>query len=127
MINRLSKKQKAELILFVIVLLFCLILYFFMSFFSKDGSFIKVYRDGELIGEYSLLENRSIDLSDGEDINILVIEDGACYMSDANCDDKICINEGKIQRDGETIVCLPHKLVVEVFSEDDAEVDTATR
>ena len=36
-------------------------------------------------------------------------------MKDAECPDKLCMRQGAISRDGQTIVCLPHKLVVEVI------------
>ena len=34
-----------------------------------------------------------------------------------NCPDKICVNHAAISKKGETIVCLPHKVVVEVVDE----------
>ena len=43
-------------------------------------------------------------------------------MKDADCPDKICINMGTIRKKGQTIICLPHKLVVEIT--DGKEMDT---
>ena len=40
-------------------------------------------------------------------------------MDDANCPDKLCVKQGKISKDGETITCLPNKVTVTVYGEDD--------
>ena len=84
--------------------------------FSEDGSAIAVTVDGQLYGTYTLSESREIPIElDGGISNVIVIEDGAAYMKDADCPDKLCMRQGAISRDGQTIVCLPHKLVVEVI------------
>ena len=41
-------------------------------------------------------------------------KDNAVYMSDADCPDKLCVHTGTIHKTGETIVCLPHRVVVEI-------------
>ena len=46
--------------------------------------------------------------------NTVVIENGTVYMKDADCPDKLCEKTGKISKNGETIVCLPHRVVVEI-------------
>ena len=38
-------------------------------------------------------------------------------MSKADCPDQICRNHAAISQTGETIVCLPHKAVIEITSE----------
>ena len=48
----------------------------------------------------------------------MVIEDNKAFMKDANCPDKICEGHSKISYKGETIVCLPHKVVIEIVTED---------
>ncbi|MBQ9155690.1 MAG: NusG domain II-containing protein [Eubacterium sp.] len=53
--------------------------------------------------------------------NILKIEDGRVSMVKADCPDKICVDHKPIRNVGETIVCLPHKLVVEIIDEGGVE------
>ena len=48
--------------------------------------------------------------------NVIVIKDGK-EMN--NCQDELCVKSHKISRDGEMIVCLPHKLYVKI--EDDSD------
>ena len=47
-------------------------------------------------------------------MNHIVIQDNAVYMSDADCPDKLCVHTGTIHKTSETIVCLPHRVVVEI-------------
>lgn len=56
-----------------------------------------------------------IDAGEGVDgYNILVIKNGVAFMKDADCPDKNCVHQGKISKVGETIVCMPHKVVIEI-------------
>lgn len=55
-----------------------------------------------------------VKLPDGQS-NILTIDGEAVTMREANCPDKYCIKVyGTIKAHGEQIICLPHKLVVEI-------------
>ena len=72
--------------------------------------------DGEVIGTYSLAEPQTVPIDTKYGHNELEIYDGEALMSDADCPDKYCMGQGKISHSGQTIVCLPHKLVVEAVS-----------
>ena len=51
-------------------------------------------------------------------INILVIENGKAYVNQASCPDGICSSHRPIGNDGESIICLPNKVVVEIRTSD---------
>ncbi|MGN0334604.1 MAG: NusG domain II-containing protein [Lachnospiraceae bacterium] len=88
-----------------------------ISLFSlrKQGNTVTVSYDGKLTAIYSLDEEQQIELKneDGEN-NTLVIQDGRASITDADCPDRLCVKQGSIQNAGETIVCLPHKLVISI-------------
>ena len=48
-------------------------------------------------------------------------------MKEANCRDLLCTHMPSIKKVGETIVCLPHRLILEIVSEkeesDEEEID----
>ena len=93
--------------------------------FSDNGSEITVTVDGRLYGTYALSNPQEIPIElDGRVANMVVIEAGAAHMEDADCPDKLCVHQGAISRDGQTIVCLPHKLVVEVVGGEKEEYDS---
>lgn len=48
------------------------------------------------------------------DGNVLAIEDGRARMREADCPDQICVRHRAVSRAGETIVCLPNRVVVEI-------------
>ena len=91
---------------------------------SEAGSRIQVTVDGEVYGTYSLTEDQVIEVKDGDFYNRIRIEDGEAYMEEANCPDGYCERQGKISGGAQTIVCLPHKLVVEVLEADDTSRDS---
>ena len=95
------------------LILISLAVYFIIEASREEGAFIKISVSGELIKEVPLDTDREISINSGT--NILVIKDGEAYMKHASCPDGLCINQGKIHLSGERIVCLPNKVLVEVF------------
>ena len=91
---------------------------------SEAGNRIQVTVDGEVYGTYSLTEDQVIEVKEGDFYNRIRIEDGKAYMEEANCPDGYCERQGKISGGAQTIVCLPHKLVVEVLEADDTSRDS---
>lgn len=85
---------------------------------AKSGARVEVRVAGEVTASYSLQKNQTIELEGEGGRNTLVIEGGKAWMSEADCPDGLCLGMGKISSAGQSIVCLPHKLVVEVKSAD---------
>ncbi len=84
-------------------------------FWRGDGDTVVVEIDGNLYGTYALSEDRTVEIrtgEDGEELNLLVIRDGKAFMESATCPDGICADHKPIRREGESIVCLPHRVVI---------------
>ncbi len=89
----------------------------YLHFFRSAGDSVSVSVNGEVYAVYALDENRTEDIYTGEDNsghNRLVILDGKAYMETATCPDGICVAHKPVYRDGESIVCLPNKVVITV-------------
>lgn len=56
-------------------------------------------------------ERKEIDI-DGH--NKVVIADGEVWMEAADCPDRLCVAQGKISRSGQTIICLPNRVMVTI-------------
>ncbi len=110
-------KIKNDLILIAVILLFALIIFIIFKFNLKDGNKVEVIVDSKEKYCYNFNNDTEIEIKSGDNINVLVIEKGKAYIKNANCPDKICVAHRKISKTGETIVCLPHKLVVEIVNE----------
>lgn len=106
--------KKNDKILIIGILIVAAVVALFYAF-RGDGKEVAVYRDSEEIYRFDLSDSVKIMLEDenGQQ-NELVIEDGKAYLTYADCPDKICVKQGEISNEGETIVCLPHKLVIEI-------------
>lgn len=97
------------------LLLVALVAFAVFRLTMKEGALVVVTVNGEKTATYSLAENReTVITTDGAKENTLVIENGTAYMRRADCPDKICVGHRPISQVGETIVCLPHKVVVSI-------------
>ncbi len=112
-----SGKRKNDILIALAFIGIALVGIVLLSLFRSEGDYAVVSIDGNETERYSLSEDTEKDIvtEDGK-INRLVIEDGKAYISYADCPDKICVFHRKISKDGEIIVCLPHKLVVSIES-----------
>ena len=105
--------KKRDIILIASILAVAIALFLIVELTKEEGAGVTVKVDGVKVAEYSLSADGTYPLNSGT--NILVIENGKAYLSDANCPDKLCVHQGKISMTGETITCLPNKLTVSVF------------
>ncbi|MHC5374220.1 NusG domain II-containing protein [Enterococcus sp. LJL120] len=55
------------------------------------------------------------------DYNIIEIDGERVRISEANCGDQICVRQGWISKAGQSVVCLPHRLVLEIQASDGSE------
>lgn len=85
---------------------------------NGKGDKVTVYLNGEEYGYMDLANNDELIIENGKHKNVIEVEDGQVYMKEANCRDELCIRQGKISMGGQTVVCLPNKVVVEVISND---------
>ncbi|MBR2868291.1 MAG: NusG domain II-containing protein [Clostridia bacterium] len=68
--------------------------------------------------DLSLVKEKQIFEFDTTPKVIIAAENGEIYFEYADCDDKLCINCGKLSRKGDTAVCLPARTVVTVSGSD---------
>ena len=78
------------------------------------GTQVLIKSDNEVVASFPLAEDHVYTVTNELGTNTVIIEHGQAYVTDADCPDKICEQMGAISKPGETIVCLPHLLVVEV-------------
>lgn len=88
-----------------------------LYFLRGEGRWVTVKVEARVYGVYALSENRVVDIPTPHGHNRLVIQDGTAYMESATCPDGICVAHHPIHREGESIVCLPNRVVVTVSGE----------
>ena len=85
-----------------------------LHFFTPRGIWVVATVDGQEVGRWSLLDSVDEVIETESGKNRLVIAGGKASIVEADCPDEICVKQGKISHTGQTIVCLPHKLVIEI-------------
>lgn len=120
----LEKKHRNDIILAAVLLLAALAAFAVIQLTKKSGGYAVVVQEGKEIASYPLSEDISVTFqSSNGGYNTLVIKDGKADVTEADCPDKLCVNQNSISFNGETIVCLPNKLVVKIVSGEEADVD----
>lgn len=71
----------------------------------------KVYKEVPLSGHHG---EDQLEIKTDKGRNLVVIKDESIGITEADCPDKICIKEGFVSKPGATVVCLPHKVLIEV-------------
>ncbi len=121
-INKVSEKHlKNDIILIGAIVLIAVIGCIYLFLVRGQGDKVEVTVDGEVYGVYSLSQDITEDIYTGKDNsghNLLVIKDGKAYVETASCPDKICASHRPIYRKGESIVCLPNRVVVTVITQE---------
>lgn len=74
-------------------------------------------------GVYDLNKNGEYTVTNGSHTNTFKVEDGYVKMIDANCNDKLCLSQGKIHTNREMIICLPNKMIIEIENNVESELD----
>lgn len=112
-----SKKiTKRDILLIFSVLLFGVILSFPKS--MGEGECVILSRDGteescslKNDGEYSIVS--------GGYHYVLRVENGTAAVTESDCPDKVCVRSGRISHSGESVVCIPGRLVLTVSGSDE--------
>jgi len=133
--------RKADIILFIVLVLTGLAASAALSFShtgaGKDAKVV-IESEGDLYARYPLSEDRTVvvpapgqsrsgsaDAAAGDDAaaaeqydrcNVVEISGGAVSVTEASCKNQVCVKHGAINRTGESIVCLPNRLVVRIES-----------
>lgn len=120
--NTNRKSLLNDLVLIFAVLAVAVIALFVFKATQKEGNSVIVTVDGVKKAEYRLDTNikQTINTENGK--NTLEIEDGMVYISMADCPDKICKKHRPISKSGESIICLPHKLVVKIENDNNSNM-----
>lgn len=123
-----KKKLIADIILISSVLIISALCYLLVIMNQTEGACVVVTVGNKEYGRYPLNVDKkitiSVDYETKTQYNVLVIENGKADITDASCPDGICEDHIPISKNGETIVCLPNKVVIRIEG-DGNEVDTA--
>lgn len=115
------KKNDWKIIFFVLMI--AAVLFILQNIMqNKQGTYVEVCVDGVVQARYPLSEDTDTIIQGINHLNNhLVIKNGQADITDAGCPDKLCVHQKKISKVGETLVCLPNRVVITVKGSDSSE------
>ena len=120
-------KKRWDFLLIAPVLLLAAGIWLFNRVTRVEGACVVVSVDGREQDRYLLSEPLRTEIRTKEGHNLLVIENGQAKVTEADCPDKLCVNQKAIRYQGESIICLPHKVTVSIEGGAEGEVDAVAK
>ncbi len=116
-----TKKSVWDIVAIVGVLLVAGILFLYPFLTERKGELLCITTPEGSV-EYSLLEDRTLTLSSRDVTLTVLIQNGSASVSYSDCPDGICKSSRSISKSGESIVCAPAGIALEVKGgEDDVD------
>ncbi|MPM32728.1 hypothetical protein SDC9_79293 [bioreactor metagenome] len=115
-------KTLKKLDIVIIILLFILsftpnIIFSKTIYNSNKLVYASIKVDGKLYDNISLSTNKGekkLNIKSSSGNNSILIRDNTIKVISADCKDDLCVKQGEISKVGESIICLPHKLIIEI-------------
>lgn len=103
--------KRNDIIIFIsVIVIAALALVIRLLTASDTANTVIITQNDEEVFKGSLYENKIITLEG----NTIEIKDGTVDMIDADCKNQICVDHKPISKNGESIICLPNKVIVEI-------------
>lgn len=116
-----KSKIRYDIILIIGLLVITMVIAMAVRFTQKTGKTVVVSVDGVVKYTFPLDENLEFKIEGYESgTNYLVIKDGEAYLTEASCPDLLCVHMGKISSQGQSIICLPNRVVVEIRDDNES-------
>lgn len=120
-------KTRTWVILISCILLLAVAASLYLWLRPAKGHTANVYVDGALLYSIdldALTAPRTYTVETDRGVNVIIAEPGRIRVESADCPDQVCVNFGWLSDSASPIVCLPHRLVIELAGETsvDAEV-----
>ena len=129
---------KGDIFVFIFCLFIGIMAGVLLIITKRNGDFLTIRYDGDVIKtipvaantrqillfekDHCITFNEEITASiytSYENYNVITVDNGKVSVTATDCPDKICKNHKEISKEGESIICLPHKLIIELGSYDE--------
>jgi hypothetical protein len=96
---------------------------FAFSFSKSESLKVEIYVDGEKLHSITLSEvTESYTLTENY-CQLLIEKDGVSFVF-SDCGDQLCVKRGKLKNQGDTMACVPEKVVVILKSDGKDKIDS---
>ena len=119
---------KHDLILLTMFILIAAILFFIINRTDEiKGDYVLITLNNSEYARIPLNKDTVLSIDSDKGKNTVVVSDKEVYVESADCPDQICVDHAHIMYEGETIVCLPHRLIIKIVSEEGSETDAISQ
>lgn len=121
--------KKADFFVILVILLISASISFFtvktMHEGKNENKKVLITINGNVYKEFPLTKNidKKIHIDSKFGHNTIVINNGKVFMDESDCKDKICIKKGEISIVGDSIICLPNRLIIKIISDENPGLD----
>ena len=113
----IMKLKKYDIIAIICVAVIVIISYITVNLLRNDeADTVVIYVDGKIEKKLDLNKNQEYKVNVDNGYNIIRIKDKKAKIKESDC-----------SKDGQTLICLPHKVEVTIVSDDKSEVDVIAR
>ena len=122
--------KKADLFFIAGALFLAAVIYFFINYNNEPsgGMRVVIYADGEIYMTAELTdETKQIEINGGRGINTVTIYPNGVEVAYADCPSQDCVRAGKIKKAGQSICCLPHRVLIRLENNGTEDVDAVAR
>ena len=112
---------KGDIVLVVSLILVCVMLFAF-SFGKTEAFTAEIYVGGEKAHSISLSEVEESYTLNENYCQLLIEKDGVSFAF-SSCGDQLCVKRGKLKNQGDTMACVPEKVVVILKSDGREQID----
>jgi hypothetical protein len=95
--------------------------------FHNEGKRVVIELDGDAVGNFPLEEDRLVPVEGKLGTTWVKMAEGSVRIVDSPCPYKLCVKSGLIRRSGETLICLPNRVVVRIGGDEAEAVDAVSR
>lgn len=108
----------AAVLILILIIASCAGVFIYHSYVKGSHKIAVIKQDGKIIDTIDLTKMKTTkELTvkyNKSHYNLIEIENGKIRIKDADCPDKICVKTGWISEPGQSIICLPHKLIIKI-------------
>lgn len=116
--DRKTLSKKSDFIIILIILFIAVGLFLFFKFYgNKNNNQVlrcEIICDGKVIYEPDLSVDGTFSLPEFHDV-LFEIKSSSIAFIHSNCPDQVCVRTGFISHSAQTAVCLPNKLIIKIY------------
>lgn len=127
--NSFYKITKLDLLLIILILTFSTFSVFWISANQikqpLQSKYAVIYQENVKLKEIDLTKNQVISILDGK--MHIEVDDRKIRVLDSDCPNHNCMKMGWIQGKGQTIVCVPNRVLIEIKSDKSQSIDAISK